>query len=331
MKISGFTFARNASKFYYPVKEAIQSILPIVDEFIVALGDCDDDDETEKEILSIGSDKIKIIHTTWDLVKYPTGMEYAHQTDIAKEACSGDWLFYIQGDEIVHEKYLPGIVEECKKYLNSPEVEGFVFNYKHFWGDYDHFVLSHAWYPHEVRIIRNDKDIHSWRDAQSFRRIEDFDQLDYFQKIGTSKLNVVPLDAYIYHYGFVRPPQLMQRKHKNHHTIYNGRESAELKYQNANTLYDYGNLNKIELFKETHPEVMNRFIKKFYWKDQLRFVSKSGQNPQKHEKIKYRLVTFIEQNLLGGNQLFGFHNYKVIKKYKKTEFTYNLSSLEKDM
>jgi len=32
---------KNASKFYFPIKESIQSILPIVDEFIVALGDCD--------------------------------------------------------------------------------------------------------------------------------------------------------------------------------------------------------------------------------------------------------------------------------------------------
>ena len=35
MKISGFTMVRNAGKYYFPIKESIQSVLPIVDEFIV--------------------------------------------------------------------------------------------------------------------------------------------------------------------------------------------------------------------------------------------------------------------------------------------------------
>ncbi|HEX8039536.1 MAG TPA: glycosyltransferase family 2 protein, partial [Chryseosolibacter sp.] len=63
MKISGFTIVRNAAKLYYPVKPSIESILPLVDEFIVVLGDCDADDTTEKEISSIGSDKIRLIRT----------------------------------------------------------------------------------------------------------------------------------------------------------------------------------------------------------------------------------------------------------------------------
>ncbi|MGN6601025.1 MAG: glycosyltransferase family 2 protein, partial [Ginsengibacter sp.] len=105
MKISGFTFTKNANKLYYPVKASIECLLPLVDEFIIALAQDEDDDGTEEEIMSIGSEKIKIIKTVWDLEKYPNGQEYAHQTDIAKEACSGDWLFYIQSDEVVHEKY----------------------------------------------------------------------------------------------------------------------------------------------------------------------------------------------------------------------------------
>lgn len=46
MKISGFTMVRNATKYYFPIKESILSILPIVDEFIIALGDNDPDDYT---------------------------------------------------------------------------------------------------------------------------------------------------------------------------------------------------------------------------------------------------------------------------------------------
>lgn len=78
---------RNAIKLYYPVKPAIESILPMVDEFIIALGNCDEDDHTEQEIRSIATDKIKIIRTVWDLEKFPNGMEYARQTDCEGELC----------------------------------------------------------------------------------------------------------------------------------------------------------------------------------------------------------------------------------------------------
>lgn len=314
MKISGFTIAKNATKLYYPIKAAIESVLPIVDEFVVGLGDCDADDLTEQEILSIGSDKIKIIRTVWDTVKFPNGMEYARQTDLVKEACVGDWLFYIQSDEAVNEKYLPHIKANCEKYLNDPEVEGFLFKYKHFRGDYDHYVVSHAWYPREIRIVRNDPQIHSWRDAQSFRRIPDFDRLNYYQKKGTFKLKVVPLDAEIYHYGFVRPPHLMQNKTKNHHTNYEGQASTEQLFKDYELLYDYGNLSKLAVFKESHPKVMEPFISKFNWRDQLRYTERQGAKPQKHEKLKYRILTFIEQNFLGGRLLFGFKNYRIIRK-----------------
>src|SRR6185312_9339383 len=103
MTISAFSMVRNATKLYYPVKASIESILPIVDEFVIALGDCDNDDHTLEEIQKIKSEKIKIIHTKWNIEKYTNGSEYAHQTDIAKEQCKGDWLFYLQSDEVMHE------------------------------------------------------------------------------------------------------------------------------------------------------------------------------------------------------------------------------------
>ncbi|HET7114845.1 MAG TPA: glycosyltransferase family 2 protein [Hanamia sp.] len=314
MKISGFTFTKNATKLYYPVKASIECLLPLVDEFIVVLGDCDVDDETELEIKSIQSDKIKIIRTNWNLEKYPNGMEYAHQTDIAKEACTGDWLFYIQSDEVVHQKYLQIIRENCEKYLEDKEVEGFLFKYRHFWGDYDHYVLSHAWYPREIRIIRNDPEIHSWRDAQSFRRMPGFNGLDYYKKENTTKLNVVETDAYIFHYGFVRPPEIMQKKRKNHNTNYSGTKSTEQMFKNEGEFFDYGNLSKVKSYKETHPSVMKEFIKKFNWKSQLRFSPDQEKTKlQKHERLKYRFLTFIEHAFFDGRLLFGFKNYKILK------------------
>src|SRR5690242_8873082 len=102
MKVAGFTFIRNAVKFDYPVREAILSILPLCDEFIVALGNSDD--STEELIRSIPSDKIKIIRTVWDDSFREGGRTFALETDKAFRAVStdADWCFYIQGDEMLH-------------------------------------------------------------------------------------------------------------------------------------------------------------------------------------------------------------------------------------
>ncbi len=315
MKISGFTMGKNVDKLYYPIKPAIMSILPIVDEFIVALGKGDDDDKTREEILSIGSDKIKIIDTVWDLDKYPNGMENAHQTDIAKKHCTGDWLFYLQADEVIHEKFLPVIKKRCEELLHDKEVEGLLFRYKHFWGDYDHYHFSHHWYKHEIRIVKNDPEIHSWESAQSFRRIPDFDEINYRQQAGTYKLKVAKVDADVYHYGWVRPPSLMKKKMKALDTIHKGEEGAQKK-ETMYCNFDYGPLNQLQTFKESHPEVMKDWIAKFDWKDELQFAGKPSPTRKKHdhENLKYRFLTWIENNLLGGRNLGGFKNYTLLKR-----------------
>ena len=315
MTISGFTMAKNTAKLYYPIREAIESILPIVDEFVVALGDCDEDDHTLEAIEAINSPKVKIVHTIWDIEAFPNGMENAHQTDIAKSHCKGDWAFYLQADEVVHEKYLDIIGKKCEYYLADEEVEGLLFDYLHFFGDYDHHINFHGWYPNEIRVVRNKPDIHSFQSAQSFRRIPDFDGKSYRKKEGTFKLKVARADAYVYHYGWVRPPELMQKKAKALETIHKGKEKVAALYASRKDYFDYGNLSKLPLFKGTHPKVMETFIQKFYWKDQLHF--EKNHQPQrplmKHEKLKARLLTFIEQKVLGGKQLFAYSNWEIIE------------------
>lgn len=316
VSISGFTMVKNAGKLYYPIRQSIESILPIVDEFVVALGDCDEDDDTEQQILSIGSDKIRIIHTVWDTQKFPNGTENAHQTDIAREACKGDWLFYIQADEVVHEKDHGAIVKRCHELKDDPEVEGLLFKYLHFWGDYDHHQVAHGWYPREIRIVRNHQDIHSWGDAQSFRRIPDFHDSSYGKQEGTYKLKVAAVDAHIYHYGWVRPPQYMQNKRKALDTIYKGSQKVSEIYAGQRDEFDYGPMKLTKTFKGTHPAVMKEWMEKFNWGEKLyrRGPIPTNRHPFKHEKLKYRILTAVEQNLLGGRSLGGFNNYILLKK-----------------
>lgn len=310
MKISGFTFLRNTSSLYYPVRESILSVLELVDEFVIALGNSEDGDNTLDLLHSINSPKIRIIHTVWDLDTYKYGSIYAQQTDVAKNACTGDWLFYIQGDEVVHEDDLPEIRQSCHKYLDDPVVDGFIFDYFHFFGDYSHYFRDHCWYKKEIRIIRNRKDIHSWRDAQSFRIIPDF-QGNYFQRKNTCRLNCIPLDARIFHYGWVRPPLLMKKKNNTAVASYSGHIDSR-----GDQSFDYGRIDHCKVFSGTHPAVMKDKIKTLYWEDELRFSGPAvlGRDRMKHERLKYRILIWIEENLLGGFVIGGFKNYKLLNR-----------------
>ncbi len=310
---------KNARKLYYPMKQAVQSILPIVDEFIVVLGDSDADDTTRKEIESIGNPKIRIVDTIWDIEKYPRGMEHAHQTDIAKSLCKGDWLFYLQSDEVIHEDDLPTIKRRCEELENDGEVEGLLFDYIHFWGDYNHFQNNHCWYRKEIRIVRNRPDIHSWQSAQSFRRIPDFDCLHYRQKENTYKLKTATVKARVFHYGWVRPPQLMNKKIKAFNINHRGEKVVQDMDRNDGFKgnFDYGNLNKIPVFKGSHPAVMADWISRFNWSGDLRYtgVRRSLNKLQsKHDKLKYIIVSWIEKNLLFGQRLGEPRNYILLKR-----------------
>ncbi len=319
MKISGFSMGKNVVKLYYPVKQSVLSVLPLVDEFIFALGEGDDDDRTRNVLESINSPKLKIIETKWDIEKYPEGTEHAHQTDIAKEYCSGDWLFYLQADEVLHEKYIPVIRNRCEQLFKDKAVEGLVFKYIHFWGDFSHYQNSHCWYRNEIRIIRNDPDIHSWQSAQSFRRIPGFDKKNYRQQEGAFKLKVANSDAYIYHYGWVRPPDLMRDKTKALMINHEGEDKVKKKDKQHlfDDAFDYGNLSRYPVFKGSHPEVMSEWISSFHWKDELRYTG-PGKSlnalKNKHDKLKYRIISWVEKNLLFGLRLGEFRNYILLKR-----------------
>jgi hypothetical protein len=299
VRISGFSFTKNADTLYYPVVESIRSILPVCDEFVIAVGKGATGDRTRELISSINSQKIRIIDTEWENLPKGNGHVFGEQTNLALDACTGDWCFYLQSDEAVHERSLPLIRKRCEDLLDDKEVEGFLFSYKHFWGDYDHYHVSHKWYPREIRIVRNRIGVRSWGDAQSFR-------------INGRKLRVAMLDAEIFHYGWVRPPSLMQKKSRAMESAYHSRESVDAMFAKRPPLFDYGPLNRLACFNGSHPEVMRRRITAMDWKDQLDYEGRSIARFN-HDRLKYRLLTFLEQRLFGGRQIGGFRNYRLLK------------------
>ena len=251
MKVSGFTIARNAVKFDYPIVEAITSVLPLCDEFIVNVGKCEDG--TMELIQSINSPKIKIIESVWDDSLREGGKLLAVETNKAFDAVSSDsiWAFYIQADEVLHEKYHDAIRSGMEAHKYNAKVEGLLFNYTHFYGSYSYVGNSRRWYRSEVRIIRNDKSIRSYRDAQGFRKNDE-------------KLHVKPIDASIYHYGWVKPPKAQQEKQKSFHKMWHDDKGAE-KMSGTADEFDYTQIDSLDLFKETHPAVMQKRIAEKNW------------------------------------------------------------------
>jgi hypothetical protein len=258
MKVSGFTFIRNATKFDYPVVEAIKSILPICDDFIVAVGNSDDN--TLDLIQNIDKKKIKILETCWDDTDEMKkgGKVFASETDKAFKAISmySDWAFYIQGDEAIHEKYLDTIRTSMEKWKDDKDVDGLLFNYLHFYGSYDYVGISPKWYSSEIRVIKNNKAIYSFRDAQGFR------------KGLNEKLNVKHIDAYVYHYGWVKEPGKMMKKAINANSFYQDKNFLKRMKSvdtNGNKEFDYSSIDSLRLFTGTHPKVMEERIRNKNW------------------------------------------------------------------
>lgn len=288
VKISGFTIVRNAVKFDYPVVESIKSILPVVDEFVVAVGKSED--ETLQLIKAINSDKIKIIETVWDDRLREGGQVLAIETDKAFDAISenADWCFYIQGDEVVHENDHQQIIESCEQYVNQKDIEGLLFKYRHFYGSYDYTGDSRKWYRNEVRIIRNDKQIRSYRDAQGFRK-------------SGNKLKVKPIDASIYHYGWVKDPRSQQEKQKSFHKMWHDDEWMKKNIAQANE-YDYSMIDSLVKFEGIHPAVMKERIERMNWPF-------NWDESKKKFKLKDWLLYQFEK--LTGVRLFEYKNYEI--------------------
>ncbi len=290
MRIAGFSFIRNALKYDYPIVEALQSILPICDAVFVAVGQSDDN--TLELVQQIDKHKIKIIPSIWDDTLREDGKVLAIETNKALQAIPPDydWCFYIQGDEVFHENGLNLIYDAMKKELNNPIVEGFLMDYYHHYGSYDYIATSRNWYRREIRVIRNHKDITSWKDAQGFR-----------WKNG-NKLKVKLSHTFMHHYGWVKNPDIQRLKQLNFNKYWH--QDQWIQQNIPNKLFDYSNIDKLELFQGSHPQVMIPRIQQKNWKFE-HDLSKDQRN------WKVKLLDLIEQ--FTGVRLFEYQNYILIK------------------
>ena len=253
MKVSGFTFIRNGIDYDYPIVEALQSILPICDEVVVAVGKSEDD--TLSLIQSIDSKRIRIIETVWDDALREGGRVLAMETDkaLAAVAPDTDWCLYIQGDEVLHDEGHASLRQAMQDNLHRSDIDGLLFPYRHFYGSYDYVGASSKWYRNEIRAIKPKRGIFSFRDAQGFR------------KPPNQKLRVARVNAFMHHYGWVKEPEAMQRKQENFHKMWHDDRWIN-EHVLAADAYDYGrDVSQLALFEGTHPIVMRPRVQRQNW------------------------------------------------------------------
>ncbi|WP_076791604.1 glycosyltransferase [Chlorobium sp. KB01] len=272
MKISAFTFIKNGTIFGFPYTESIRSVLPIVDEFVVNVGVSDDD--TLDRIRQINDPKIRIIQSHWNDRMKVGGYVYGQQKMIAQFNCTGDWAFYLEGDEIVHEEELTKIVDACRTHLDDERIEALTFDYYHFYGNANSYLDSPGWYRRAARIIRN-----------SIRTTAP-DGLFWHVLTDNNKVSRYPKSAHtgasIYHYGWVRSEEAMNRKSENVQKYWNKNHSR----------IDYGEIDQkiVREFRGSHPAVIRDWLPK----EKGLFRANPGHILTRREK-KHRLMLHLER------------------------------------
>lgn len=254
MKVTGFTFIRNAITYDYPIQEAIQSVLPLCDDFVVAVGNSED--ATLDLIQGLGDPKIRVVETVWDDSLRENGAVLAVETNKAYQAIAkdSDWCFYIQGDEVLEEGHEALLRSAMEYYLHDLNVDGFLFKYRHFYGSYDYVGASNSWYQHEIRIVRNMETVYSYKDAQGFRKGDN------------EKLRVIELPVHIHHYGWVKEPKAMQRKQQNFNRLWHDDTWVEANIPSVDHFEYEKHLTQVKRFEGKHPALMGERIAAMNWK-----------------------------------------------------------------
>jgi hypothetical protein len=266
LRVSGFTFARNAVRLRYPLAESIRSALPLVDEMVVNVGRSDDG--TLEIVRGIGDPRIVVVESVWDEESLVRGRVLAEQTDIALDRCTGDACLYLQADEVLHEDDHPRIREALRGMHADPGVEGLVFDYVHFYGSFHTVGVARRWYRQEVRAFKAGIGVRSWKDAQGFRVWAPppgfTGERPRSLKPGdpARKLLVAASGARVFHYGWVRPPDQQTEKLAEFERLYQGDEARRRRLSEG---FSYDVEEKVRPFEGTHPAPMTARVATEDW------------------------------------------------------------------
>jgi len=274
MKVSAFTFIKNGQLLGYPFIQSIKSILPIVDEFIINVGL--GEDSTLDEIKKINDPKIRIIQSHWNDNMKDRGFVYGQQKMVAQYNCTGDWAFYIEGDEIYHENDLDRIHMSMKEHLNNSNVEALIFDFYHFYGNGNSYLDSPGWYRTEARIIKNS--LRTYAPDGLFWVVLDSNKNGRYPKAKHT-------GAKCYHYGWVRSENQMNLKSEKVQKYWGG--SAKK--------IDYSKMDQsiIKKFQGTHPKIIQNWLP-----NDIGLFKADPSYKLTNKQKKHRIMIFFE-NLFG--------------------------------
>jgi len=274
MKVSAFTFIKNGQLLGYPFIQSIKSILPIVDEFIINVGL--GEDNTLDEIKKINDPKIRIIQSHWNDNMKDRGFVYGQQKMVAQYNCTGDWAFYIEGDEIYHENDLDRIYMSMKEHLNNSNVEALIVDFYHFYGNGNSYLDSPGWYRAEARIIKNS--LRTYAPDGLFWLVLDSNKNGRYPR-------AMHTGAKCYHYGWVRSENQMNLKSEKVQKYWGG---------NAKKI-DYSKMDQsiIREFKGTHPKIIQNWLP-----NDIELFKVDPSYKLTNKQKKHRIMIFFE-NLFG--------------------------------
>lgn len=292
MKISLFTFVKNAQMLGYPFCESIASALPLADEFIVNVGTCEDDTLSILQAWAEREPKLKIIQSVWCDKMQAKGFVYGQQKMIAQYNCTGDWAFYLEADEVLHEADLPRLRDLMQQHWHNPEVEAIAFDYLHFYGNQNTYLDSPAWYKKEARIIKTS--VRSYAPDGLFWLV-----LDKSNKKGRYP-KAIESGARIFHYGWVRSNAQMNLKSQQV-CRYWAEKQQDIDYREIDA-------SILCLFSGSHPEAVHRWLKDVDGTDGALFQANPNHVLTRREK-KHRWLKKIEKIL--NFQYSKKHYYKI--------------------
>ncbi|OFZ79726.1 MAG: hypothetical protein A2583_01460, partial [Bdellovibrionales bacterium RIFOXYD1_FULL_53_11] len=287
---------RNGVSFDYPFVEAMRSMLPLVDELIVNVGECGDGtlDLVKKFAAGEGAGKVSWFTSVWPLDEpgmRTGGRVLAQQTNLALDRCTGDWCLHLQADEVFHEDDVSLLRGAIERVTLMPDVDGLLFDYVHLYGSFDVMQVSRSAYRREVRALKLSCDPRSVGDAQGFRTRDG------------RKLRVLRSGARVFHYGWVRPPEKMREKTVFMDKLYHGSADAGAPATGDN--YRYKKFPGLKKFTGTHPRVMHERIAGKGWRWDL------DASPLEWKPGDALKIVLDAAESLTGKRFFEYRNYRL--------------------